>query len=148
MTFSNNIDAVNTMQKTRKEVPPTFMPSHYRFKDVTVLYSNNFTDKLYISSSLLYHKAQNGKIVYLCGPSWMSWVPLDWTIPDKRGDIVFQNVNIGDIVRLATYDNGQFTLSFDYRRICSFRQEIPVCPLQGKSRELLQCGGNMFFFGR
>lgn len=113
MTFSNNIDAVNTMQKTRKEVPPTFMPSHYRFKDVTVLYSNNFTDKLYIPSSLLYHKAQSDKIVYLCGPSWMSWVPVDWTIPNKRGDIVFHNVNIGDIVRLATYDNGQFTFLTD-----------------------------------
>ena len=112
-TFSYNTGAIMAMKKVEESAPPFFSGRYYRFRDVTRLYSNNYLETVHIPASLLYHKPPKNKIVYLCGSSWLKWVPLDWTVPDKAGKIVFRDQNIGDIVRLAVYEEGKFSFLTD-----------------------------------
>lgn len=108
-TFSYNTPEIQTMEKVEKDVPSFFSSTNYRFRDVTKLYSNNYLPAVHIPPSLFYHTPHQNRIVYLCGPSWMRWRPVDWTIPGKDGEIVFHRQNIGDIVRLATYEDGRLS---------------------------------------
>lgn len=109
-TFSMDESSVASMQEIQKEVPGFFSPSRFRFRDVTSLYSNNFMEDVRIPSEILYRRPRGNEIVYLCGPSWMKWIPLAWCIPDGRRGVSFRDLNVGDIARLATF--GKSGLSF------------------------------------
>lgn len=124
-TYSNNTRAIKEMEKIQKDVPSFYSNPNHRFKDVTVLYSNNFLQSMPIPPSLLYHPVPKNKIVYLCSPSWMKLWPVDWTVPDKDGNIIFHRQNIGDIVRIATYENGQFSFLTDPFKIDE--QDHQIC---------------------
>lgn len=112
-TFSYNNEAIQKMRKVEKFTPEIFSEENYRFKDVTILYSNYFMEHVEIPSEILYHQIPNNKIIYLCAPSWLQWKPIDWTIPDKSGKIVFYNQNIGNITRLAIFDDKQLIFITD-----------------------------------
>ena len=112
-TFSNNIGAMRAMEKIQEDIPALFATPNYRFKDATMLYSNNFLQTVSIPADMLYSPVPQNRIIYLCGPAWMGWKPVDWTVPDKKGRIVFHNQNIGDIARLATYEDGRLSLLTD-----------------------------------
>lgn len=98
--FSRNKEAIERMGKRAEEIHPSFR--YPNLIDVTRLYSGKYAQVLDIPREMLYENLCSDEVVYLCGPSWMDWLPVDWTVTDK-GDISFANVEGGVILRLAVY---------------------------------------------
>lgn len=109
-TFSKNTKAINKMLKITNSVPFEFDDNNYRFLDVTYLYSNYITN-IEIPTDSLYSNRANNKLVYLCMPSWLNWIPVDWSI--KENDKFVFNIESGSIVRLATYENEKLNFICD-----------------------------------
>jgi hypothetical protein len=110
-TFSHNIEDIKQLLKSKKELPPKFSPLHYRFFDVTHLYSNSFTN-LIIPDSLLYPNKKKSKLVFLCAPSWLHWIPVDWCKSERHKQLSF-TIDAGCVLRLATFEKGKLNFITD-----------------------------------
>lgn len=103
-TYSLNKDISRIVQNVNKEsIYPSFRYSH--FKDVTQLYSGKYARKLIISNDCLFEKPANN-IIYLCGASWLGWLPL--AIANiSENTISFKDVEGGVVFILAMYKNNR-----------------------------------------
>ena len=108
--FGRDNKAIKKMEKSPKNIHPTFR--YTNLKDVTRLYSGKFAQKLEIPRENLYHELNEKEIVYLCGSSWMHWIPLAWTLSGKS-DICFDNIEGGVTLRLAIYKDEKLSYISD-----------------------------------
>lgn len=112
-TFSRNAVQFNILEKKSGSIPGEFSQYNYRFHDVTDLYSNYLMD-LSIPKKLIYRdRPKNSTIFYLCAPSRMDWIPVDWTDIYKKGTITFNNIEAGCTFRVTTYKNGKLVFITD-----------------------------------
>ena len=110
-TFSHNTRSINQLSKFIGNIPPQFSLLNYRFYDVTELYSYSFM-KLTIPDNLLYTHEKKNKLVFLCAPAWLQWVPVDWCKPGKNKPLTF-DIDAGCVLRLATFENGKLNFITD-----------------------------------
>lgn len=110
-TFSHNTRAIKQLLKSKEELPLEFSPLNYRFFDVTRLYSNSFTN-LIIPDNLLYPDNRKNKLVFLCAPAWLQWVPVDCCKSEKNKPLYF-DIDAGCALRLATFENGRLNFITD-----------------------------------
>lgn len=103
-TFSLNKKMVNAIKGKMEKIHPSFQ--YPTFCDVTRLYSGKRARTLTIPCEKLFKKVSEDEMVYLCGASWMKWLPLACTYP-AEGAICFDNVDGGEIFLLATYKSTQ-----------------------------------------
>ncbi len=112
-TFSRNAVQFNILEKKSGSIPGEFSQYNYRFHDVTNLYSNYLMD-LSIPKKLIYRdRPKNTTIFYLCTPSRMNWIPVDWTDIYRKGTVTFKNIEAGCTFRVATYKNGKLIFITD-----------------------------------
>lgn len=109
-TFSRNLAEIKEMYQIEKEVPATFSWSNYRYKDVTMLYSNYLMD-VHLSSDFFYEKIDN-RLVYFCVPTYLNWVPIDWASV-SNSYATFNNINAGGIFRVAIYQDAKLKFVTD-----------------------------------
>ena len=112
-TFSRNKICFNKLAKQSKSIPKEFSIFNYRFHDVTDLYSNYLTNLSFPTNLLYKGKSKRAKVFYLCVPSGMNWVPVDWTDENKKGNITFTNIDAGCVHRIAIYEDNNFTIITD-----------------------------------
>ncbi len=113
-TFSRNAVGFNTLSRKSTSIPHEFSKYNYRFYDVTDLYSNYLMD-LSIPKNIIYRDIpqKSSTIFYLCVPSKMNWIPVDWTDRDKKGTVTFKNIEAGCVFRLAIYEDNKFVFITD-----------------------------------
>ncbi len=84
-------------------------------------------DDLSIPKKLIYRdRPKNTTIFYLCTPSRMNWIPVDWTDIYKKGTVTFKNIEAGDIFRVAVYTNDQFLFITDPFKVHNQTKKINV----------------------
>jgi hypothetical protein len=119
-TFSLNRKMKDEMFSLASSVPHFF--ENPMFIDVTYPYSKNYIEKISIPISNLY-KNKRSKIVYLCTSQHQLWIPIDWT-PFNNKNLIFNNIQKGDVMRLATWENNELIFQSDPFRIDSHSNEI------------------------
>lgn len=133
-TFSVNRTLYEQMAEYGEAVYPFWrLP---KFTDVTCHYDKFFKAELNIPHEKQYRTKHNGKIAYLCVSSQSNWVPVDWAEYDSVG-LVFRNVRIGAIMRVATYANGRLCFLTD--PFCVDKESGVVCyyPARGNQEDVL-----------
>lgn len=103
-TFSVNRELYKEMIAHGEELYPFWRVP--KFIDVTSDYSYYWKKELKIPSSLLYKNEGIRGIAYLCLSNRDRWIPIDWTACEGQ-NIVFHNVRIGAVMRVATYEGGK-----------------------------------------
>ncbi|MCM1502615.1 MAG: transglutaminase-like domain-containing protein [Bacteroidales bacterium] len=73
--------------------------------DVTEQYASGYIDKLQIPETEIY-PGKRPEVIYLCLSSWMSWVPVDYSLW-KDDDVIFKNIDKGAIMRVASLKDGK-----------------------------------------
>lgn len=102
--FSQNWNMSTGMLKLEKSVYQFFNKPH--FTDVTVYYADCFAQTVTIPESFFNKKRSDSKIAYLCLSNRNDWIPVCWT-QFNRGDLQFDNIGKGNVVRVATWENEQ-----------------------------------------
>lgn len=100
-TFGMNWKEAKRVAVYGDEILSQFKSPHY--EDVTGLYAIDYIDELHIPASEL-NRVKAPRIVYLCGNSQFSWIPLAWT-EFHRHSLVFRNIDKGDILRVVGFDD-------------------------------------------
>lgn len=103
-TFSVNRTMVNQMNRLEKNIYPFFKEP--LFKDVTDYYADCFAESITIPESKLYNTKTNVNIAYLCLINRQEWIPVAWT-KFNRKQLSFHDINKGNLVRIATYENNK-----------------------------------------
>lgn len=103
-TFSINRDLQKKMSQLSSEIYPFYEDPC--FKDVTVYYSDCFTDNLRIPKDKLFFNSSKSKIAYLCQPKGMNWEPVEWAEFDEN-NLTFKNIQKGEVALVATYEKGK-----------------------------------------
>lgn len=110
-TFGINWQEYRKVRKYGSRILPQFRVP--RYEDVTRMYAADYIRELRIPASELNDIEKTPDIVYLCGNSQFSWIPVAWT-EFRRGSIVFNNIDKGDILRVAAFgDNGRMVFLTD-----------------------------------
>lgn len=103
-TFSLNRDMQEEMLRLDTAVVPFFRDPHVI--DVTADYARTYKKELEIPESMLYQGTPRSRIAYLCGSSRMDWEPVAWAEFDGK-HLTFNDVQIGPVMRIATYERGR-----------------------------------------
>ena len=103
-TFSLNREMQKEMQRLDTVLVPFFEDPH--IIDVTSLYTKNIKKELEIPNSILYKGKPQSRIAYLCASRRMDWEPVAWTEFDEH-HLVFNNIQKGSVMRIATYERGR-----------------------------------------
>lgn len=103
-TFSLNRDMQEEMLRLDTAVVPFFRDPHVI--DVTADYARTYKKELEIPESMLYQGTPRSRIAYLCGSSRMDWEPVAWAEFDGK-HLIFNDVQIGPVMRIATYERGR-----------------------------------------
>ncbi|MBE5318712.1 transglutaminase domain-containing protein [Pedobacter sp. MR2016-19] len=122
--FSKNKEDYERLLSFGESIPYEFSENRYRFVDVTGLYSNNLTD-LTITKKHTYEGFPHDRAVFLCAPSWLSWIPMDWSTFDENSNIHFKNIDAGSILRLAYFD-GQYIKFITSPFIVNKQSRLPI----------------------
>ncbi|WP_300601610.1 hypothetical protein [Niabella sp.] len=96
----------NKLRSQKGFVPLILAEMLDRSIDVTKMYANNLDD-LVLQKSKLYKTEVAPSIVFLCAPSWLNWVPVTWSLPDENGNVKFNDIDGGSILRVAYFDKGE-----------------------------------------
>lgn len=103
-TFSSNKQMKEEMTKLDTSFPELF--NCLIFKDVTCQYAEYCAKQVTFKSDQLYYRKIKSKIAYLCLSQKFDWLPIAWA-PIKENGIIFSNIQKGDIMRLATWENNR-----------------------------------------
>lgn len=103
-TFSLNRDMQEEMLRLDTAIVPFFRDPHVI--DVTADYARTYKKELEMPVSMLYRGTPRSRIAYLCGSSRMDWEPVAWTEFDGK-HLTFNDVQIGPVMRIATYERGR-----------------------------------------
>lgn len=126
------------------------------FADVTELYSPNFIERLKIPAAELY-PGRKPEIIYLCLSSYLSWIPVDYAV-FKRGRVVFEDLDRGYIMRLASVEGDMMRFwtdpfyikddgTFHLLRTDGSKEDIKVLsrfPLKGEDSLRVRMVGGVF----
>lgn len=116
-TFSVNRTMQEKMSVMDGDIHPMFIDP--KFIDVTYPYADCYTQSLKVPREKLYKKLRKGNVVYLCSANHMDWTPVACT-QFEGGNLSFHSVQKGDVMRLATWENGKLILQSDpFRQDCT-----------------------------
>ena len=101
-TFSLNRTLVEETGYDGEEIYPFW--SLPKFTDITHVYGRHYLEQVRIPVSRLYNTPTKGKIAYLCLSYRKRWIPVDRTVY-KRGQLIFNKLRKGSVMRIATYEN-------------------------------------------
>ncbi len=136
-TFSKNRTMIDKLRRKTQSVPVDFCEDAYRFQDVTRLYSNYVND-LFIPDSLIYDGAEKQTgVLYLCIPSKLEWIPVDWVVASKKGEIVFTDVEAGCLYRVGEYADDTFTFLTDPFTVRKQTREIKTYASREEDKPLV-----------
>ena len=122
-TFSHNWHMKSEMTKLDTSFPELF--DRPMFKDVTYPYAGHYAKQMFIPSEQIYNRKIKTKIIYLCLAQQFDWIPVAWA-PVNNNDIMFKNIQKGDIMRLATWENNQLIPLSDSFRINPLTNQITI----------------------
>ncbi|GFH86002.1 transglutaminase domain-containing protein [Bacteroides acidifaciens] len=101
-TFSLNRTLAEETGNDGEEIYPFW--SLPKFTDITHVYGRHYLEQVRIPVSRLYNTPTKGKIAYLCLSYRKRWIPVDRTVY-KRGQLIFNKLRKGSVMRIATYEN-------------------------------------------
>ncbi len=101
-TFSLNRTLAEETSYDGEEIYPFW--SLPKFTDITHVYGRHYLEQVRIPVSRLYNTPTKGKIAYLCLSYRKRWIPVDRTVY-KRGQLIFNKLRKGSVMRIATYEN-------------------------------------------
>ena len=101
-TFSLNRTLAEETGNDGEEIYPFW--SLPKFTDITHVYGRHYLEQVRIPVSRLYNTPTKGKIAYLCLSYRKRWIPVDRTVY-KRGQLIFNKLRKGSVMRIATYVN-------------------------------------------
>ncbi len=101
-TFSLNRTLAEETGNDGEEIYPFW--SLPKFTDITHVYGRHYLEQVRIPVSRLYNTPTKGKIAYLCLSYRKRWIPVDRTVY-KRGQLIFNKLRKGSVMRVATYEN-------------------------------------------
>lgn len=101
-TFSLNRTLAEETGNDGEEIYPFW--SLPKFTDITHVYGKHYLEQVRIPVSRLYNTPTKGKIAYLCLSYRKRWIPVDRTVY-KRGQLIFNKLRKGSVMRIATYEN-------------------------------------------
>ena len=102
-TFSLNAGTYAETMEYEEWLVDDFKDPHYI--DVTRVYANDYVDELPIPSSAIY-RGISPEVAYLCASTGLSWTPVAWS-PFSRRNLVFRNLDRGELMRVATIKDGR-----------------------------------------
>lgn len=121
-TFSCNESMRDEMSKLAPSVPDLFEKP--MFIDITPSYSEYIIAKWDFPVSHLYpRKRGRHRIAYLCTSQHLSWAPVAWT-SFETSRLAFTNIQKGDVMRIATWEQGQLRFWSDPFRIDPYSNEV------------------------
>ncbi len=106
-TFSLNRTLAEETGNDGEEIYPFW--SLPKFTDITHVYGRHYLEQVRIPVSRLYNTPTKGKIAYLCLSYRKRWIPVDRTVY-KRGQLIFNKLRKGSVMRIATYENKELEL--------------------------------------
>lgn len=101
-TFSLNRTLAEETGNDGEEIYPFW--SLPKFTDITHVYGKHYLEQVRIPVSRLYNTPTKGRIAYLCLSYRKKWIPVDRTVY-KRGQLIFNKLRKGSVMRIATYEN-------------------------------------------
>lgn len=101
-TFSLNRTLAEETSYDGEEIYPFW--SLPKFTDITHVYGRHYLEQVRIPVSRLYNTPTKGRIAYLCLSYRKRWIPVDRTVY-KRGQLIFNKLRKGSVMRIATYEN-------------------------------------------
>lgn len=109
-TFSLNRTLAEETGYDGEEIYPFW--SLPKFTDITHVYGRHYLEQVRIPVSRLYNTPTKGRIAYLCLSYRKRWIPVDRTVY-KRGQLIFNKLRKGSVMRIATYENKELVYLTD-----------------------------------
>lgn len=109
-TFSLNRKLQHEMRLIDTVIAPLFENPH--FVDVTFPYAIDYRERIDIPEEHIYPGKPSSGIAYLCINRQLGWSPVAWGVFDRK-HLHFDHIDRGDIMRVATIENGKLALWTD-----------------------------------
>ena len=120
-TYSLNREMREKMRALESSLPPEF--ERPMFVDITYPYAKHYLEKFSVPASRLYNRKTKAKIAYLCSSRFREWVPVAWTKFEPE-NLQFQNIQKGDVMRIATWENNRLIMQSDPFTIDPYSSEL------------------------
>ena len=120
-TFSYNREMKKEMTALDTNFPELF--DRLMFTDVTYPYAKHYASQVFIPLEYVYNQKVKNKIAYLCTAQYLDWTPVAWA-PRNKNDITFNNIQKGDIMRIAIWENNRLVPQSDPFRINPLTNQI------------------------
>ena len=103
LTYSVNRQELGRLVRDRVRLPYFFRVP--LFEDVTSSFTDHYMKRLVLSGDILNEKVPYGSVMYLCSSLRDGWIIEDYA-QRGWGDIVFEDIQKGDVLCLAVEENG------------------------------------------
>ncbi len=133
-TYSLNKKMNDEMHSLETSLPQFF--EHPTFIDVTYPYAKYYIEKFCLPASKIYNKNTIARIAYLCSSQFQEWVPVAWTKFDQEG-LIFNDIQKGDIMRIATWKDNRLVLQSDPFRIDPYSNEVTFYSCKDSLQDIL-----------